>query len=62
MITDNKEKVDVVRFMNVKNITARPFGSDIVVVASVRDAVADADNITTSTTDKTQAAGRTHYD
>ena len=52
----------MVRFMNVKNITARPFGSDIVVVASVRDAVADADNITTSTTDKTQAAGRTHYD
>ncbi len=52
----------MVRFMNVKNITARPFGFDIVVVASVRDAVAGADIITTATTDKTQAAGRTHYD
>ena len=61
LITENKEKVVVVRFMNVKNITARPFGFDIVVVASVRDAVAGAD-ITTSTTDVTQAAGRTHYD
>ncbi|TFC50817.1 hypothetical protein E3T26_02490 [Cryobacterium sp. TMT1-21] len=48
--------------MNVKNITARPFGFDIVVVTSVRDAVAGADIITTSTTDETQAAGRTHYD
>ncbi|WP_166785941.1 hypothetical protein [Cryobacterium sandaracinum] len=48
--------------MNVKNITARPFGFDIVVVASARDAVAGADNITTSSADKTQAAGRTHYD
>ena len=62
LITENKEKVAVVRFMNVKNITARPFGFDIVVVASVRDAVAGADIITTSTTNKAQAAGRTHYD
>jgi len=52
----------VVRFMNVKNIAARPFGFDIVVVASVRNAVAGADIITTSTADMTQAAGRTHYD
>ena len=48
--------------MNVDNITTWPFGFDIVVVASVRDAVADADDITTSFADKTQAAGRTHYD
>ena len=48
--------------MNVKNIAARPFGFDIVVVASVRNAVAGADIITTSTADMTQAAGRTHYD
>lgn len=57
-----KKKVVVVLFVNVKNITARPLGFDIVVATSVRDAVAGAGSITTCTADKTQAAGRTRDD